>query len=653
MIIDVKATRQAPAETDPAQRYLLKSMDKKSRTPLAISLLMAGLVVYLKSFFTGGSQAADGDGPRPAEAGKIDPEPSPQEQALALAALPAPPSPSEADAGDAAHGSGGRIVEELPWARFMQVESPQMGASIEIDASGWIGSKLFGFDSLAANDNATPGFHAPAGPQPQEGPGETGHGPGTTDPDPGSGGPGGPAIDPPEEECSCGGPGQPEGPVCDEDDEEREPNRAPRVSGPVYLLDIAGCAVLLIGLGELLRNAHDPDGDALSVENLTVSHGTLTQAGDEWLFQGGPRLEGQVTITYEITDGALSVAQVAYVTVRRNAVEGSGGDDVILGSMCADEIDGGDGDDNIDARGGDDIVTGGNGDDHIVAGDGDDTVFAGAGNDIVFGGRGDDHISGGDGDDRLYGEDGDDILFGDAGDDLLSGGDGDDILVGGDGDDVLDGGDGDDVLIDGAGRDRTLGGNGDDRIVAALDGEADVHDGGDGHDTLDYSATSRGVTVDLSEGIATGCEIGEDTVTSIEAVIGGSGDDHLIAGPDVAATFTGGAGDDIFEFLPPGEPAPESEPAPLMHTVLDFTVGDRIRMSKYDIFERVLDKFEDRFEEIYGDDFDDDDIAIRYRHDRTDELSRTVVEADFNGDGTWETTVAIEGHRVLVIIEHA
>mgnify|MGYP007060992281 CR=1 FL=1 len=85
MIIDVKATRQAPAETDPAQRYLLKSMDKKSRTPLAISLLMAGLVVYLKSFFTGGSQAADGDGPRPAEAGKIDPEPSPQEQALALA----------------------------------------------------------------------------------------------------------------------------------------------------------------------------------------------------------------------------------------------------------------------------------------------------------------------------------------------------------------------------------------------------------------------------------------------------------------------------------------------------------------------------------------------------------------------------------------
>ena len=288
-----------------------------------------------------------------------------------------------------------------------------------------------------------------------------------------------------------------------------------------------------------------------------------------------------------------------------------------------------------------------------MAGDGDDTVFAGAGNDIVFGGRGHDRLSGGDGDDRLHGGEGDDILFGDAGDDLLEGGAGDDILDGGSGDDLLDGGEGDDVLIDGEGSDQVLGGAGDDRIAAAADGEPDVYDGGDGHDTLDYSATEAGVTVDLVAGVATGGEIGEDTVKSVEAVIGGSGDDHLIASADVAATFTGGDGDDIFEFLPPGADAQADETPALAHTVIDFTVGDRVRMSKYDIFERALDRLEDRFEEIYGDDFDDDDIAIRYRHDRTDELSRTVIEADANGDGTWETTIAIEGHRVLVIIEHA
>lgn len=638
MIIDVKATRQAPAEPTPAQRYALKSMDRKSRTPLALGLMLAGLVVYLKSFLVGGSHATEGSAPEPAAAGEIDPEPSPQERELALAAMSPPFSPPESAAGDAPHGSGGRIVEEMPPARFMQIESPPVEsfgteASISIDARDWISSNPLGFDWLAANDNSSPGFHGPDGPQPHD-PGEP-HDPGpdTTDTAPDA-------------------PGEAGDPAC-EDDDEKAPNRAPRVSGPVYLLDLAGCAVLLIGLEELLRNAHDPDGDALSVENLTVSHGTLMPADDGWLFQGGPQLEGEVTITYAVTDGALSVAQVAYLMVRRNVTTGSPHDDIILGSMCADEIDGGDGDDNIDARAGDDIVFGGDGDDHIVAGDGNDTVFAGAGDDIVFGGRGDDHLSGGDGDDRLYGGDGDDILFGDVGADLLDGGAGDDMLDGGDGDDLLDGGDGHDVLVGGAGRDRVLGGNGDDHIVATADGEADVYDGGDGHDTLDYSATEAGVTVDLSAGVATGSEIGEDTVRSVEAVIGGAGDDHLIAAPGMATTFTGGLGDDIFEFLPPGAAALADAPPAPTHTVIDFAVGDRIRMSKYDIFERALDRLEDRFEEIYGDDFDDDDIAIRYRHDRTDEMSRTVVEADINGDGTWETTIAIEGHRVLVIIEHA
>ncbi len=74
-------------------------------------------------------------------------------------------------------------------------------------------------------------------------------------------------------------------------------------------------------------------------------------------------------------------------------------------------------------------------------------------------------------------------------------------------------------------------------------------------------------------------------------------------------------------------------------------------MSKYDIFERVLDRHEDQFEAIYGDDLEEDDIAIRYRHDRVDELSRTVIEADFNRDGIWETTVTIDGARMLVVIE--
>lgn len=637
MIIDVKATKQTAAEADPAERYALKSMNRKSRTPVVLGLLLAGLVVYLKSFLVGNARPVDDgqDGRKAEDEAKTPPkEEGPIDLVLAV----------DHDLSSGAgllEDEGGEAESGPLWGNLIYAEGPRIGMKFEIDASDWVGAKSFGFGSLAANDNMGPGVYygTPSA--------ETGQGPDTggwqppvvdredDDEEPGDGGPDG--EDPPD------------GP----DDPDRG-NRAPRVSGPVYLLDVTGCAVLAIALSDLLRNAHDPDGDVLSVRNLTISHGTLTQSGGQWLFQGGPKFEGLVTVTYQITDGDLFVEQVAYFRVKRSLIEGTQADDVILGTACGDDIDGGAGDDNIDARGGDDVILGGDGDDHIVAGDGDDIVLAGRGNDIVFGGAGNDQISGGAGNDRLYGGDGDDILFGDEGDDLLVGGAGNDILDGGPGNDRLEGGAGNDILLDGAGRDETFGGTGDDVLVAALDGEDDVHDGGEGHDTLDFAQTVAGVTVDLDESVVRGEETGEDRLASFEAVIGGAGDDHIIASTRQANVLAGGAGDDIFEFRPPAVPAQAgAPPATVSHTILDFHVGDRIRMSKYDMFERVVDRNEDQFEAIYGDDFDDDDIAIRYRHDRTDELNRTVIEADFNRDGIWETTVMIEGTRMFFIIEHA
>lgn len=666
MTLDVKATRQKPREPDPAERYVLKSMERRSKAPLALGMALAGLVLYLKSVFFSASRAEAGpaaDGPPEGEA-----EPAAPTSLALMMSNPAPAAPATGEAAAVPGGGGGRLMEALPPARFLAIEGPAMAAAVPVRPAGWLGSEIFGIGPVAANDNAGA---PPAAVAPELSPDGSFGGP--------SGGAGEEDGDPPDAGASPPGDGGlGDGGSGDEDGGEAEEriNRAPRVSGPVYLFDVTGCAIVAIGLADLLRNAEDPDGDALSVKNLTVSGGTLTQSGERWLFQGGPRLEGEVTITYEVTDGALSVVQTAYLNVRRNVVEGSSGDDTLVGSLCSDLIDGGAGDDNIDARGGGDIVRGGEGDDHIVAGDGDDTVFAGKGDDIVFGGAGNDLLSGGDGNDRLYGGDGDDILFGDAGNDLLDGGAGDDILQGGagddrleggegddvvsgeEGDDVLDGGAGDDVLlggagddllIDGAGRDETMGGDGDDRVLAALDAADDRHDGGAGHDTLDYSATSEGVTVDLVAGLATGGEIGEDTVLAFEAVTGGSGDDRFVAGGDAAAVLAGGGGDDTFEFRAPEKPAS----GPVTHTIVDFEVGDRIRMSRYDLFERVRDELEDRFDDIYGDEIDEDDIPIRYRHDRTDALNRTVIEADLNDDDVWETTVSLEGQRVFVVIEHA
>ncbi|MDZ4136397.1 MAG: cadherin-like domain-containing protein, partial [Paracoccaceae bacterium] len=452
------------------------------------------------------------------------------------------------------------------------------------------------------------------------------------------------------------------------------PNRAPRVAGPVYLRDVTGGAILLIGLMELLRNATDPDGDTMFVVDVNVSSGSLTETEGGWIFQGIGAFTEPVVVTYTITDGALKVPQTAHFTAIRPWIEGGEADDLLVGTIWSDDIIGHAGDDNIDGRAGDDVIAGGDGDDHILGGAGHDTIFGGRGNDIIFGqagrdhlfgGAGDDQIHGGDGDDLVFGEDGNDLLFGDAGDDLLYGaaghdqifgGTGDDQLFGGAGHDVLHGGDGDDKLFgeagndllhDGAGRDEIFGGDGDDHVIAAPDAEDDQFHGGDGFDTLDYSQTTEGVIIDLSAGLATGGQIGADVFTGFEKAIGGDGDDHFIVGPK-AAVLVGGEGENTFEFLQ--ETVFESLNL-VVHQILDFKYGDSVRLSNFKLFEKVYDKLEDEFEAMYGEDIDEDDIPIRVRHDMFDEVRQTIIEADFDNNETFETTIYIQGHHALVITD--
>ncbi|MBU1777952.1 MAG: putative Ig domain-containing protein, partial [Gammaproteobacteria bacterium] len=80
---------------------------------------------------------------------------------------------------------------------------------------------------------------------------------------------------------------------------------------------------------------------------------------------------------------------------------------------------------------------------------------------------GDDQIVGTNTTDRIRGYDGNDILQGGEGGDTLDGGSGNDDLAGGAGDDVLLGGAGDDILRGGAGNDTLVGGDGVDAYVLA------------------------------------------------------------------------------------------------------------------------------------------------------------------------------------------
>ncbi|WP_161721485.1 cadherin domain-containing protein [Microvirga arsenatis] len=173
---------------------------------------------------------------------------------------------------------------------------------------------------------------------------------------------------------------------------------------------------------------------------------------------------------------------------------------------------------------------------------------------------------------------GDDVVLGGTGNETIDGGDGGDVIDGGDGVDtavyelggshVIDlrltrqqnTGEGLDTLIDienvettGGGNDHLIG-NGLANVLRAyagidsLDGGMgdDTLDGGEGNDAALFSGTA-GATVDLRlQGTAQDTGYGFDTLTGIETLVGGAGDDRFI-GDGVANLLSGSGGNDILE----------------------------------------------------------------------------------------------------------
>ncbi len=419
--------------------------------------------------------------------------------------------------------------------------------------------------------------------------------------------------------------------------------------------------------------------------HVSSSAGTLTPVDGGWNFAPDFGWLGQVSLNYSISDGSESVQQAAYFNVVETpAIVGTDQDDNLLGTLCADVIDGGNGDDNIDARDGNDVVVGGDGDDHIIGGAGNDVIYAGAGNDIVFAGNGNDIVFGGSGNDRLFGEAGNDTLLGEQGNDLLAGGAGEDILRGGagddtllgdedddtlegeDGNDTMDGGDGDDILVGGAGQDAMQGGagndvladgdgeddvhggTGDDRLIAAADASDDKYAGEDGNDVLDYSAASADLVIDVGSGIASGEDIGRDQISGFETIIGGHGNDSLNSGKG-SITLTGGEGDDTFEFETPDQDHRGS----LVRTITDFTVGDRLLVVGYDLRDNSghgNSESNDPFHNQYLSD-ENGHRSIRFQFEKHNDDDVTVLSVtDGNPEDGYE--IQVLGHHLLEAHNH-
>jgi Ca2+-binding RTX toxin-like protein len=288
---------------------------------------------------------------------------------------------------------------------------------------------------------------------------------------------------------------------------------------------------------------------------------------------------------------------------------------VRTGTPQADVLAGVAGDDNIVAFAGDDVATGGAGADAISAGEGADFVNGGDGRDVIFAGAGDDQVFGGGQADVIYGDAGADRIFGDAGNDLINAGAGDDAVFGGAGDDL---------------------------IVAELGDGNDVYfgdsDGGTGTDTLDMSAATANVTVDLgsgpmSNGIASSSQTGNDTIWGIENVNTGSGNDTITAN-NAANVMKGGAGNDTYKFT--------SASAADGDTILGFEPGDRVDLTAIDA--NLGAAGDQSFTLVSAATFTAaGQLAVTYETRADGDF--TVVQGNTGGNTDADFTIEIEGHH--------
>lgn len=205
------------------------------------------------------------------------------------------------------------------------------------------------------------------------------------------------------------------------------------------------------------------------------------------------------------------------------------GDDVLMGTSDADQINALGGNDTVTGDEGADTLNGGTGDDRLIGNQQADILRGGAGFDTLLGGDGDDTLIGGDGADSLYGNNDNDLIEGGQGFDQLFGGAGNDTLLSGETADRVFGGDGDDVIRGGTNLGLTVDGlfgeNGNDTIFG--EGGFDMLDGGGGDDRLDGGGQADNL---FGRG-------GEDIL------IGGQGSDRLFGGAE-NDTLIGGQGTD-------------------------------------------------------------------------------------------------------------
>jgi|GEM_PF-259753 len=261
----------------------------------------------------------------------------------------------------------------------------------------------------------------------------------------------------------------------------------------------------------------------------------------------------------------------------------SSGDEITDGTNTANWSDdaisnaiGGSGNDTITGSSGDNYLVGGAGDDSLTGGDGNDVLAGGTGNDALDGGSGDDFyiVNVGDGDDTITDSSGNDTLdlrgfstndainlasassFTDGTSTIdwttgqienLITGSGNDQLTANSAGSLLNAGDGNNTLTSGSGNDTLMGGSGNDLYQFSDSWGKDYLSDSDGTNTVDLSATTANLTVNLTAGSGNEISDGTNLVNwdgnIIQNAIGGSGNDTLL-GNEADNQLSGNSGND-------------------------------------------------------------------------------------------------------------
>ncbi len=284
------------------------------------------------------------------------------------------------------------------------------------------------------------------------------------------------------------------------------------------------------------------DPDATAVVTFTDSANRTVEAAVVANGSGRVNLSslgaGPVTVSIRATDTVGNVATVngAAITLAPGASALLAASNVIIAGNTGGAVNG---------TGGNDLIVAGAGDDVVVGGGGSDTLsYNSATSGVKLGLAAGPQKTQGSGIDSLTGVQN---LVGSAFGDTFKGDPGANMLLGGGGTDTVDGRGGDDLIAGGAGKDTLVGGSGID-TVSYFDATAKV--------TVSLALTTAQITGGAGTDTLSGFEnlIGSDFGDSLAGdgkanmICGGLGNDTLTGGGG-ADTLYGGAGADIFVFL--------------------------------------------------------------------------------------------------------